>query len=153
MRANAPSSMRSLPQPASPAAPSQRERKERRNERLRCEPSACLLISRCGGSFPQGKLGAARFQSSNVGARHFFTQSDREARAERGSERGIVGRVYITNFGGRESRGKGGSVKSPSLWRAFPLHLSARAERWRPRRAQPRPPGCRKMHKIAGKSC
>ena len=31
--------------------------KRRRNERLRCELSACLLISRCGGSFPQGKLG------------------------------------------------------------------------------------------------
>jgi hypothetical protein len=39
------------------------------------------------GSFPQGKLGAAPFQGSIDGARHFIPQSDREARAERGSER------------------------------------------------------------------
>jgi len=39
------------------------------------------------------------------------------------------------NFGGWDSKGKGGFVKSPSLWRAFLPLLSARAERRGPRRA------------------
>jgi len=46
-----------------------------------------------------------------------------------------VRRGWKTNFGGWDSKGKGGFVKSPSLWRAFLPLLSARAERRGPRRA------------------
>jgi hypothetical protein len=67
---------------------------------------------------PPGEARGAPFQRGLVGARHFFPQSDREARAERGSERRRVGRAKITNFGGWESRGKG-ALKSPSLWRVL----------------------------------
>jgi hypothetical protein len=46
----------------------------------------------------------------------------------------IVRRASVANFGGWDSKGKGGFVKSPSLWRAFLPTLSARAERIGPRR-------------------
>jgi hypothetical protein len=46
---------------------------------VRCEISVCLLISRCGGSFPQGKLEAALFQGSINGARYFFPHFRDEA--------------------------------------------------------------------------
>jgi hypothetical protein len=118
MRANAPSSMRSLPQPAPPAVPSQRERKEAAKRTTALMTFRLSLISRCGGSFPRGKLGAVPFQRSIIGARYFFPQSDREARAERGSERRRVRRAWKANFGGRESRGKG-ACKEP-----FPLACS-----------------------------
>ena len=59
------------------------------------------------------------------------------ARAEQSeaARTAAVRRGGKTNFGGRDSKGKGGFVKSPSLWRAFLPLLSARAERRGPRRA------------------
>jgi len=69
--------------------------------------------------------------------RHFPQRRDCAGRAERGSAHSSVRRGGQTNFGGWDSKGKGGFVKSPSLWRAFLPLLSARAERRGPRRVFP----------------
>jgi len=61
------------------------------------------------------------------------------ARAERSeaARTAAVRRGWLAILGGWDSKGKGGFVKSPSLWRAFLPLLSARAERRGPRRVFP----------------
>jgi hypothetical protein len=60
---------------------------------------------------------------------------DCAARPEAGLAHGnAVKRTRPPGFGGWDSKGKGGFVQSPSLWRAFLPILSARAERIGPRR-------------------
>jgi len=67
--------------------------------------------------------------------RYFTPHRDCAGRAERGSAHGSVRRGGNAIFGGWDSKGKGGFVKSPSLWCAFLPLLSARAERRGSRRA------------------
>jgi hypothetical protein len=87
---------------------------------LRGEQSrGCIRITGCAAEF------AHRHSRTGAIARHGRRPGTRTV---------IVKRASIANFGGWDSKGKGGFVKSPSLWRAFLPILSARAERIGPRR-------------------
>jgi hypothetical protein len=141
MRASAPPSMRSLPQPASPAAPSQRERKEAAKRTSAVRTFGLPSHQPLRRQLPPGEAkGLPHFRALSTGRDiSFRSQTARP-------ERRRVGRAWKASFGGWESRGKG-ACKEP-----FPLACSfltiflheqkggaPGGRSSRSRRAQPRP--------------
>ena len=109
------------------------ERKRRRISMLVCSEILRFAQNERWGDFHV----STGLSSMQAFLRHSPPHRECAGRAERGNAHGSVRRGRKANFGGRDSKGKGGFVKSPSLWRAFLPLLSARAERRGPRRAFP----------------
>jgi hypothetical protein len=118
-RANAPSSMRSLPQPASPAAPSQRERKEAAKRTTALLTFGLPPHQPLRRQLPPGEARGLLYFSAAWSGRDISLRSA-TARPEQseGLSDGALG-AQLSQISEEESPEGRALVKSPSLWRVL----------------------------------